>query len=314
MPHRPVAGRTGELGCDIKIKRRPCNIRRSRGIELRSLPGIRRRTLVQLGRASLATALWLYAGFSHAHDPVFGLVPHTLFKGGTEVHGGYARAEAGAEREQEYALAASYGLTADWTVGLEQHFADVSAPGNKRSGRGDVALQSKYRFLRQDLPGAQRAAALALRLVLGGSGERELANEGATDAIVGWSYGYEGRRWYRWAAAPYRRNAENDAGFKRGDVWLLDLAGGLRFHPSGYFEPDWVWMLELNGELIDRAQTNGNTVVASGGQRWFVSPGLMLTYRNYALKTGVQIPISQNLNGAQDKIDYRGVVEIEGHF
>ncbi len=263
---------------------------------------------------SLGAALLLVAGASQAHDPVFGLGPHTLFKGGIELHTGYARAESGNEQEQEFALALSYGLTADWALGIEQHFAEESAPGEERTGRGDLALMSKYRFWRRDMPGAQHAAAVALRVIFGGTGEREIANEGATDAILGLSYGYEGRRWYRWAAARYRRNSENAAGLTLGDAWLIDLVGGIRFFPSTYYEPDWVWMLELNGELIDRAERRGRRIDSSGGQRWFLSPGLMLTYRNYALKTGVQIPLRQQLNGQQQDIDYRSVIELEGHF
>lgn len=262
----------------------------------------------------LALALAGTATGAGAHDPVFGLGPHTLFKGGVEVHSGFARTEAGAEREQEFAIELKYGLTADWVIGVEQHYVDESGPDEKRSGRGDLALASKYRFWRRDLPGVQEAAAVAVRAIFGGTGEDDVANDGATDAILGLSYGYEGRSWYRWAAARYRRNGENDAGLTRGDVLLLDLVGGIRPRPTGYFEPDWVWMLELNGELVERAERNGVAIAASGGDRWFLSPGLMLTYRNYALKTGIQLPLVQNLNGPQDEIDYRAVLELEGHF
>ena len=73
-------------------------------------------------------------------------------------------------------------------------------------------------------------------------------------------------------------------------------------------------MFELNGELSDRAEMNGERIPSSGGERWFLSPGLMLTYRNYALKAGVQIPISQDMNGNQLEVDYRSVLELEGHF
>ena len=61
-----------------------------------------------------------------AHDPIFGLGPHTLYKGGYEVHAGALREEAGDETETEYALALKYGITGDWVVGVEAPFIDLN--------------------------------------------------------------------------------------------------------------------------------------------------------------------------------------------
>lgn len=270
----------------------------------RTLRSIRRATLMAM---AVSNPAW-------AHDPVFGLGPHTLFKDGVEVHVGYFREQAGDAREQEYGLALKYGITADWTVGIEAPFLDLTEPGASRSGRGDLALSTKYRFWRNDLPGAQEATAVSLGLVLGGSGDDEVDNDGSTDAILGLSYGYEGRKWYRWAAVRYRLNGENDQGLRRGNKLLIDLVGGIRPRPYTYYEPDWVWMLELNGELTERVELNGQRLSNTGGDQWFLSPGLMWTYRNYAIKTGVQFPIVQDLNGTQDEVDYRFTLEFEGHF
>ena len=40
----------------------------------------------------------------------------------------------------------------------------------------------------------------------------------------------------------------------------------------------------------------------------------MWTYRNYAVKAGVQLPVASNLNGVQTETDYRAALEFEGHF
>ncbi|MFU4514031.1 MAG: transporter [Sinimarinibacterium flocculans] len=253
-----------------------------------------------------STAAW-------AHDPIFGLGPHTLYKGGVEVHGGFLRKKAGDERENEYALALKYGLTGDWVIGIEAPFIDLSSPGSSVSGRGDVALSTKYRFWRNDLPGVQEGAAVSLAGVFDTADEAELGG-GATDVIAGLSYGYEGRKWYRWGALRYRRNGTDDTGLDRGDKLLLDLVGGIRFKPTGYLAPDWVWMLELNGEYAQRAERDGVKLANTGGTQWFVSPGLMWTYRNFAIKTGVQIPVIRNLNGNQDETDYRAALEFELHL
>ncbi|HNP34368.1 MAG TPA: hypothetical protein PKK10_00835 [Woeseiaceae bacterium] len=256
----------------------------------------------------------LASEFAWSHDPVFGQGPHTLFRGGVELQAGTLLQEAGTRREQEYGLALTYGITSDWTVGIEIPFLDITEAGQSFTGRGEIALRTKYRVWRKDSLGLQESVAVSVAIVPGGTGDDEFADKGSSDAFLGASYGYEGRKWYRWASVGYRANGENDAGLKKGDLFRIDLVGGIRFRPTGYLEPDWVWMLELNGEYMDRARQNGAELADTGGDLWFASPGLMWTYRNYAIKTGVQIPIAKNQNGSQEAVDYRFKLEFEGHF
>lgn len=252
-----------------------------------------------------------------AHDPVFGLGPHTLYKGGYEIHLGALRGQSGngEERETEYGLALKYGLTGDWVVGIELPYLSRSELAGRRSGMGDAALSTKYRFWRNDLPGAQESAAVSATAISDTgdeSGEPALGS-GTTDYVLGLTYGYEARKWYRWAAVRYRLNDET-GGLRRGDKVLFDLVGGLRPYPTGYLEPDTVWMLELNGEYTERAELNGRELPNSGGTEIFVAPGLMWTLRNFAVKTGVQIPVYSGLNGKQGASDYRAALEFEWHF
>ncbi|MCH9017511.1 MAG: hypothetical protein IIB89_07115 [Chloroflexi bacterium] len=73
-------------------------------------------------------------------------------------------------------------------------------------------------------------------------------------------------------------------------------------------------MLELNGEITDRAELNGNSLVNSGGTEWFISPGIFWSKRNFAIKAGVQIPVASDLNGTQGKSDYRLKASFEWHL
>lgn len=273
---------------------------------------IRRNRTGLSGRVVTLLALFISTP-AWAHDPVFGLGPHTLFKGGYEFHAGVLREEAGDETETEYALALKYGLTGDWVIGVEAPFIDLNIPGSSVSGQGDIAVSTKYRFWRNDQPGVQESAAASLATVFDTADKTALGG-GATDVIAGLTYGYEGRKWYRWAALRYRRNGTDETGLDRGDKVLLDLVGGIRFKPTDYLEPDWVWMLELNGEYTRRAERGGVELANSGGTEWFVSPGLMWTYRNVAIKTGVQVPVASDLNGTQTETDYRATLEFELHY
>lgn len=242
-----------------------------------------------------------------AHDPVFAPGPHTLFKGGVEIHAEALRAERDGDADKEFELAALYGITGDWTAGLALPY--VQEPDE--SGIGDVTLRTKYRFWRKDLFRAQESAAVLARLKLDSGGD---AGTGSTDAMLGLTYGYEGLKWYRWAAARYRYNGKDDDGLKRGDKLFLDAVIGIRPRKLEYREPDAVWMLELNAEWTDRAELNGITLDDTGGTELFLSPGLMWTYRNYAIKPGIQIPVYSNLNGDQARSDFRTFIEFEVHL
>ncbi|HHH13155.1 MAG TPA: hypothetical protein ENJ98_02865 [Thiolapillus brandeum] len=250
------------------------------------------------------------------HDPIFGIGPHVLYKGGVEIAVEGEADKAGSEKEQALTLELTYGLTGDWAAGAELPYAYRQEGSESNSGNGDVALFTKYRFWRRDSLGLQESAAVLLKVVTDtadGSGTPRL-DKGATDTILGLTYGYEGRRWYRWAGIRYRFNGKNDAGLERGDRVLLDFVGGYRPRLTGYREPDTVWLLELNGEYGKRASLHGSDLPDTGGTEWFLSPGLFWTRRNFAVKAGVQVPIYSNLNGDQDESDYRAKVVLEWHL
>ena len=252
----------------------------------------------------------------HAHDPIFGIGPHVLYKGGIEVAPEVHTGKKGSERETELGLELTYGLTGDWAAGIDLPYRFSKDGSDDASGVGDVSLFTKYRFWRHDTLGAQETAAILAKVKFASGDEDKTPpiGSGSTDAILGLSYGYESRKWYRWASVRYRRNGENDAGLRRGDKVLVDLVGGIRPKPTGYLEPDTVWLLELNGEYGRRAEFRGSNLANTGGTELFVSPGIFWTKRNFAVKAGVQIPIVSNLHGRQDNSDYRTRLILEWHL
>ena len=270
---------------------------------------------MQFGLAA-GVAASLAATAARAHDPVFGIGPHVLYKGGVEISPEAHTSQKGDKRDTELGMEFTYGLTGDWSAGVELPYALKDDGDNRAGGPGDVAVFTKYRFWRNDMPGAQESAAVLLRGRLDTGDEKESPplGTGTTDWITGLAYGYESRKWYRWASLRYRYNNETSAGLKRGDKVLFDLVGGVRPKPTGYLEPDTVWLLELNGEYGRRAELNGVELSNTGGTEWFVSPGIFWTWRNFAVKAGVQIPVYSDLNGNQDRSDYRAKLVLEWHL
>lgn len=256
-------------------------------------------------------AWFLPTGSVFAHDPVFSLGPHVLFKHGFEVHTEFTRTEQGNETGNEQAVAIKYGITGDWVAGIELPYQTVKNEMGTRKGTGDITLSTKYRFWRNDSPGVQESAALLLKVKLDSSGDK--VGTGTTDSLVGITYGYESLKWYRWASARYRFN-QNKSNLQRGDRLFVDIAGGYRRRVKDYRAPDTVWLLELNGEIIERSARNGIDLNDSGGNQWFITPGIMWTLRNFAVKAGIQIPVISNLNGNQDNRDYRARLEFEWHL
>ena len=258
----------------------------------------------------------LFAAGAQAHDPIFGLGPHVLYKGGVEVTTDLHDGKQGSEEQTDLALELTYGITGDWAAGIKLPYTFSRGSGGSASGLADVSAFTKYRFWRRDSMGLQESAAVILNIKTpsGSTSTIPTLGSGATDILAGLAYGYESRKWYRWTSLRYRQNGRNTAGFKRGDKVLLDFVGGIRTKLTGYWELDTVWLLELNGEFGQQADNNGTPVADTGGTEWFLSPGIFWTKRNRAVKAGVQIPIYSALNGAQAKSDYRAKLVLEWHL
>jgi len=271
-----------------------------------------KKTIVHLS----ITSTLLLTGTAFAHDPVFSPGPHVLFKEGFEVHAEFFQGEQGNEKESEQAVALKYGLSGDWVVGIEVPYQTNQNGSGTKQGVGDIALSTKYRFWRNDRLGVQETAAIIAKVKID-SGNKEVSS-GTTDTLLGFTYGYESLKWYRWASIRYRfnqkRSFDNGNELQRGDRLFVDFVGGYRPQVNDYRAADTVWLLELNGEYSQRNALNSVNFNDSGGSQWFVSPGIMWTKRNFAIKTGVQIPVYSNLNGVQDNADYRVRLELEWHL
>ncbi len=261
---------------------------------------------------TIAFPAWLFlTGSLFAHDPVFSPGPHVLFKDGVEIHAGASRDKQDNATEDEQSLAFKYGLTGDWVAGVEIPYERSKDELATQKGVGDITLSTKYRFWRKDTMGAQESAAVLLKLKPDSSGA-EVSTD-TTDLMLGFTYGYESLKWYRWASMRYRFNQDR-GDLQRGDRLFVDMAIGYRPQVHDYRAADTVLILELNGEIRERNALNGVDINASGGNQWFVSPGVLWTLRNFAVKAGVQIPIYSNLNGNQPRSDYRASLELEWHL
>ena len=267
----------------------------------------------------------LYPSASAGHEPIFGVGPHTIFKGGVGVEVEFEGREAsGAGEEEEELLFHTeiiYGLTTDTSLTLAVPYIIDStrrAGGTMESssGLGDISLRTKYRFWRRDGPGVQDAAAVVvgIKTPTGDDGSTPRLGSGSTDYLFALTAARESLVWYYFGDIRYKLNTEGGGGLKAGDRILADLAIGARPWPTEYLKPDIVFMGELNWERYMRDETGGVDVADSGGDRLFISPSFFFTYRNLAVKGGVQIPVYQDLHGEQSEEEYRFKLAVEFHF
>lgn len=286
---------------------------------------IRRTSISGIFVCMMAASLLLLAmpRNAMAHDPVFGLGPHTVYEGGVEIIPELDASQSASTRGQDLGfLNVAYGINANWTAGIELPWTFKENPHGQANGLGDLGLFTKYRFWRKDGLGVVDSMAALLKVKFDTSTRganpvpsamKPALGTGTTDVILGLTYGHESLKWYRWASIRYRRNGHSN-GRKVGDKVLVDLVGGIRLTPPEYLKPDMVWLLELNGEYGRRGSLDNVTLVNDGGTELFLSPGFMWTVRNFAIKAGVQIPVFSNLNGVQTTTDYRAKLELEWHL
>lgn len=237
------------------------------------------------------------------HEPVFGVGPHTTWRGGWGMELSL-ESEGG---ELVVPIELLYGVTEELTVTAVLPFRQPLQNGSL----GSVGFRAKWRFATVFSPG--RADALA---VVGGvTVPRSSAGTPAGGPVIttGLAAGRESRRWYYFAGVRAAIQLA-DEGRDPGDRVLLNLAWGIRPWLTEYLAPDFVVLVEANGRTQGRTTLNGQTVDASGSQVLSLAPAVMLSYRNVMLKGGVDIPIWERVNDPNESADVTILAALELHW
>ena len=261
--------------------------------------------------AMLVFAAALSSGEVGAHEPGFGIGPHTMYRGGVGVELGFEFEG----RALAYVNELAYGITEDLTVTAALPFRDVTVGGTSRQGLGDAMLRIKWRFLRSDLRGATNQVALVAgaRLPTARTGGSIPLGSGTTDFLLALAYGHEGRRWYWWGDVRYLLINSRE-GIDRGDTVFLDAAFGVRPWLLTYKQPDLVLLAEVNGRRTGPSVRNGVELPERGGSIVTAGPSLLFSYRNYMFKAGFAHPVWHSPSGSQPDPGVRGFIAFEAHF
>ncbi len=108
-----------------------------------------------------------------------------------------------------------------------------------------------------------------------------------------------GRNWLV-ADSQLTLTTTSESGIKQGKRWNYDLAYLHRLTTLN--ERNLFAVLEANGELVGRRRVRGTPTPTSGGQLFFISPGVeFLPSRRLVIEFSVPVPVARNLNGSQLK-------------
>ena len=247
----------------------------------------------------------------YAHEPLFGVGPHTIYKNGLGLETEIELEDGGISLHNE----AIYGVTTDLAVTAVVPWVRQEDGDSTSSGLGDISLRAKWRFFRHDGPGTQDALALVFGAKLPTGDDQAVMplGTGSTDFFGGVAAGRESRRWYYFGDVRYRVNTEAN-GVKRGNAFFYDAAWGIRPVLARYEQPDLVLLVEANGKVAGKAQQDDIPNPNTGGHVFSISPGFLFSVRNVMLKGGINVPVLWDLNGAQEDPKTEMLFGIEVHL
>ena len=261
----------------------------------------------ELQTAAILLALILLVQGASAHEPLFGLGPHTVGQYSWALETELERDDNGWQSRYE----ALYGVTPD--VALTVSVPYVISQQGQSGGIRDIAVRGKYRFIRRDVLNASTAFALHGGIRRSKGDQSRGLGTGTTDYFGGLSFGHESRSRYAFAGLRYQVNGSTD-GLDRGDVFNIEAAYGLRPWQLEYTQPDPVFLVELLGQFVGQNDRGGVMEPNTGGATLSVAPGILFSYRNVMLKAGIKIPLFDGLNGSQSAPGREFILAVDVHM
>lgn len=218
-----------------------------------------------------------------------------------------------------------YGVTRDFALfGMLPYFdkrLDMSMGGQdltrRKSGAGDLTLLGRYTAYEYNAPGRtfRIAPFLGVKAPTGEDSARDGSGRlpppvqpgsGSWDALGGAVLTYQTLDFQVDSQVSYKANREAN-GFRAGNVSEIDGSLQYRLWPRslGAGVPAFLYgVLEANLVHAAKDRIGGIADPNSGGTTLFITPGLQYVTQKWIVEAGVQIPVSQDLNGTALQNDY----------
>lgn len=218
-----------------------------------------------------------------------------------------------------------YGVSRDFAVFAVLPYADKRLSMNmggadvtrSQAGFGDATFMGRYTAFEVNATGHTFRIAPFLAVTAPTGDDRATDRLGRLPPMLqpgsgswDWQGGavasFQSLDWGADAQLAYQSNGEAN-GFRAGAVTRLDLSVQRRLWPGTLGEgvPSFLYG-GLEANLIHGAkdQVNGTDDPNSGGTTLFLTPTVQYVTRKWVLEAGIQIPVSQRLNGSALRNDY----------
>jgi hypothetical protein len=205
---------------------------------------------------------------------------------------------------------------------------DTAAAG-RATGIGDIAVMARYTFLKKEDPDSTTILAVlaGVKLPTGKTDARTSdgmdyldshmqPGTGSTDYLVGLSYSHSLQRFSLASNLLGTIATSGKFGVTQhqfGNALNYDLTGKYRVAPGVFAptEPQWFAALGINGELRDREKEDHQTVIDSGGNTVYLSPGLQLAMAaHWVVDLSYQRAVYHHLYGTQLGETYKVVTGV----
>jgi hypothetical protein len=224
-----------------------------------------------------------------------------------------------------------YGLTDDITIGASLPYvlnASISAPdfdeesmlgrinhlGNSY-GISDANLFSMWRLLNEDKYPFSLALLSGINAPTGKTTVRDnqgalfsaadQPGSGAWTPFAGLIVSKEFGKFGLSSNIVYTQGVEGKQNTTLGSIFDYNFATVYKLYDNQVSEINIYGIMELNGEYVAKDNIDGIVDQNSGGTNLFLLPGFRVNWRNFiSCYLGVNIPLSQNYNGAQANSAY----------
>lgn len=243
----------------------------------------------------LGLGIILLAGKAYSHEPLYGFGPHVLFRGGFAPHINLLFNSN--TYQTEYAV--GYGITKTWTMIGEVPYEST---GDQYLRRG-FNLKSKNRLWLKTKPGKSFQGSIISRLELPAQGDQP------TTMKLAMTVGQEALKLYWFASAGYAaRFTDNE--LEPGNNVLYNFSIGYRPFKVDYYKPDLVLFIETTGNAFQKSKMNGELMGQSGGTNLAIAPTIFLTYKNLAVRGGMQFGLSNSAYAPKIERNVRVTIEL----
>lgn len=234
---------------------------------------------------------------SYAHEPLYGMGPDVLFKGGFEPHLTFQFNKSEFENE----LAVGYGVTRKWS--LIPELSMIRENGNTHLG--DYKIESNYRFIKIDKEGISYKASFVSELTMPfqAGGEKSL--------MCALTAGQESLRWYWFTHGGFEKDLGGTV-WDEGNHFTYGLSIGARPHKPDYYKPDLVLLLEASGNYHQKKIVDETRAVIEQGNNIDLAPTFVFSYRNAAIRGGVQF--GWLYSGSAERTDVNAKITLEIHL